>query len=74
MYHSLHPRVRPSVCVAELKRHVEQMCYRLEKGPSVHYRVVTPQIVILLNAHEAMLRIRCASACVDCWSRWLLID
>lgn len=43
----------------KVKQHVELMCLRLEKGASVFIRVVTPHIQQLLNAHEAMVRIRC---------------
>jgi hypothetical protein len=61
MYHSVHPRARPGICVGEIKKHVELMCLRLEKGASVYIRVVTPHIQLLLNAHEAMIRIRWVS-------------
>jgi len=58
MYHALHPRARPGVCIGFLKKHVELMCLRLEKGESVFVRVVTPHVQSLLNSHEAMIRIR----------------
>jgi hypothetical protein len=66
MYHSVHPRARPGVCIGELKKHVELMCLRLEKGESVFVRVVTPHVQNVLNAHEAMIRIRCVRLLVGC--------
>ena len=68
MYHALHPRARPGVCVGEIKRHIELMSLRLEKGESVFVRVVTPQLVTLLGAHEAMVRIRCVLPADLRWS------
>jgi phosphotransferase system HPr-like phosphotransfer protein len=67
MYHYVHPRARAGVCVGEIKKHIELMALRLEKGESVFVRVVTPHMQNLLNAHEAMIRIRygeCVCVCV----------
>ena len=55
---ALPPRARPGVVVGEMKVHLEQMCLRLEKGCSVFYRVVMPQVQNLMACHEAMIRIR----------------
>lgn len=54
-----HTHMHTHTHTYKVKQHVELMCLRLEKGASVFIRVVTPHIQQLLNAHEAMVRIRC---------------
>lgn len=63
MYHSLHPRARPGVCIGQMKQHLELMSLRLEKGESV---CATLHVQNILNSHEAMRRIRCVFAFVWC--------
>jgi predicted membrane chloride channel (bestrophin family) len=57
-YSTIHPRARPGVVAGRMKAHLEGMCYRSEKGASVFYRVVMPQVQNVLLGHETLVRLR----------------